>query len=153
MPSSHQAALTRLGNLEGRQLAEFPEVALLSVRGVDGTLHLYSVLRHVAHANITSVFAEQKTLLPDEDTLDVLRGVVGDYPSAFWHVDEAQLDGFVDDASAIETPADYTAFMQTHGIRRSHERFWQHADQVHDQLAEAEPIDGGLLDFNRLQNR
>lgn len=153
VPPAHRAALQRLAALNGRQLSEFPEVALLSVRGADDTLHLYSVLRHVAHANITSVFAEQKTLLPDEDSADVLRGVVGDYPSAFWNVDEAQLDSFVDEASAIDSPADYTVFMQTHGVRRSHESFWAHADQVHDRFAEAEPIDAGLLDFNRLENR
>lgn len=153
VPQAHRTALTRLAELEGRQLAQFPEVVLLSVRTDDGKLHLYSVLRHVAHANITSVFAEQKNLLPDEDSLDILRGVVGDYPSAFWHVDEAQLDRFVDEALSIDSPADYSAFMQTHGVRRSHEKFWDHADQVHDQLADAEPIDGGLLDFNRLQNR
>ena len=153
VPSAHRTALERLAVLEGRQLAQFPEVALLSVRAADGTLHLYSLLRHVAHANITSLFAEDKTLLPDEDSLDVLRGVVGDYPSAFWHVDEAQLDGFVDVASAIETSAEYSVFMRTFGIRRSHESFWTHADRVHDRLANAQPIDGGLLDFNRLENR
>lgn len=153
VPPAHLAALQRLATLEGRQLSEFPEVALLSVRAADDTLHLYSVLRHVAHANITSVFAERKTLLPDEDSLDVLRGVVGDYPSAFWHVDEAELDRFVSDASAIDSSANYTAFMEKHGVRRSHKEFWAHADQVHDRFAEVEPIDAGLLDFNRLENR
>ncbi len=153
VPSAHRDALQRLSSLSGRELAEFPEVALLSVRGADDTLHLYSVLRHVAHANITSVFAERKTLLPDEDSLDVLRGVVGDYPSAFWHVNEADLDRFVDDASALSSSADYTAFMQTHGVRRSHDLFWAHADQVHERYTEVEPIDAGLLDFNRLENR
>jgi len=153
IPSAHRTALERLAALEGRRLAQFPEVSLLSVRTTDGTLQLYTVLRHVAHANITSLFAENKTLLPDEDTLDVVRGVVGDYPSVFWHVDEAQLDSFVDSASAIDTPADYAVFMRTFGIRRSHESFWAHADCVHDRLATTQPIDGGLLDFNRLENR
>ncbi len=153
VPAAHRAALQRLAVLNGRQLAEFPEVALLSVRSVDDTLHLYSVLRHVAHANITSLFAEQKTLLPDEDSLDILRGVVGDYPSVFWHVEEAQLEQFVDDASAIGSAEDYGAFMQAHGVRRSHKDFWAHADQVHERFVEAEPIDAGLLDFNRLENR
>ncbi|MFK7996489.1 MAG: fatty acid cis/trans isomerase [Granulosicoccus sp.] len=153
VPSAHREPLQRLAALGGRQLAQFPEVALLTVRAEDDSLHLYSVVRHVAHANITSLFAENKNLLPDEDTLDVFRGVVGDYPSAFWHVDESALDSFVSDAAALGSPADYANFMQTHGIRRTHEAFWAHADEVHDLYVEADPIDAGLLDFNRLENR
>jgi len=153
VPAAHRTALRRLATLQGRQLAEFPEAAVLSIEAADGALHLYTVLRHVAHANMTDVFDESATLLPDEDTLDVLRGVVGDYPGAFWHVDEADLDGFVDAASSIGSPSDYTAFMGTFGVRRSHAGFWAHADRVHDRIAEAEPVDGGLLDFNRLENR
>jgi len=79
--------------------------------------------------------------------------VVGDYPSAFWHVDESDLNSLVDDASSINSPADYSDFMKTHGIRRTHEAFWAHADEVHDRYAEAEPTESGLLDFNRLENR
>ncbi|MFK7859267.1 MAG: fatty acid cis/trans isomerase [Granulosicoccus sp.] len=153
VPPAHRAALQQLATLEGRQLAEFPEFALLSIRAPDETMHLYSVVRHVAHANITSLFAEDKNLLPDEDTLDVFRGVVADYPSAFWHANEAELDGFLADASSIGSPADYSTFMQTHGIRRTHEAFWAHADEVHEVYAEAEPVESGLLDFNRLENR
>ena len=153
VPAAHRDALDRLGALSGRRLAEFPEVALLSVEGADGAVHLYSVLRHVAHANVTSLFAEGQALLPDEDTVDVLRGVVGDYPGAFWHVRAADLERFVADASAIDSPADYALFMAEHGVRRTHEGFWAHADRVHDAHAASEPIDAGLLDFNRLENR
>ncbi|MFK8080685.1 MAG: fatty acid cis/trans isomerase [Granulosicoccus sp.] len=153
VPPVHRAALQRLATLEGRQLAEFPENAVLSIRAGDGSMHLYSVVRHVAHANITSLFAEDKNLLPDEDTLDVFRGIVGDYPSAFWHVNDTELDRFIDDASAIASPADYASFMQRHGVRRTHQDFWAHADEVHDAYARAQPVESGLLDFNRLENR
>ena len=83
----------------------------------------------------------------------MLRGVVGDYPSAFWHVEAADLPRFVDDAAAIDSPNDYAAFMAEHGVRRTHEGFWAHADRVHERFAANEPIDAGLLDFNRLENR
>ena len=153
VPHAHRDALGRLAALSGRRLTEFPEVAVLSVEEDGGDVHLYSVLRHVAHANVTSLFAEEKTLLPDEDAVDVLRGVVGDYPSAFWHVEAADLPRFVDDAAAIDSPTDYAAFMAKHGVRRTHEGFWAHADRVHERFAANEPIDAGLLDFNRLENR
>lgn len=119
----------------------------------DGSLHFYTVLRIVSHAHKTDVYDERRTLIKDEDTLDVLRGVVGDYPSAFWHVKEAELDRLVMTASAINAPGDYSAMLDTFGIRRSHHRFWEHADRVHDHLAQTRPIEGGLLDFNRLEIR
>jgi len=128
-------------------------VALLSVQSADDTLRVYTVLRHVAHAHKTDVYDERKTLSKEEDTLDVLRGVVGDYPSVFWHVDESDLERLVDTASSMDSPAAYSAFLNTYGIRRSHQNFWNHADRVHDYHAAAQPIDGGLLDFNRLENR
>jgi hypothetical protein len=153
VPPGQRRALQRLTSVNGLQLSEFPEVALLSVQSADDTLRVYTVLRHVAHAHKTDVYDERKTLSKEEDTLDVLRGVVGDYPSVFWHVDESDLERLVDTASSMDSPAAYSAFLNTYGIRRSHQDFWNHADRVHDYHAAAQPIDGGLLDFNRLENR
>ena len=153
VPPAHREALARLGALRGREVAQLPETALLSIESVDGTYRLYSVLRHRAHANLTSLFAEKRTLLPDEDYLTVARGVIGDYPGAFWRVEEDDLERFAAAAAGLDSPLAYDRFMRTWGVRRSHEDFWRHADRVHDAFARAEPVNAGLLDFNRLENR
>ena len=43
--------------------------------------------------------------------------------------------------------------MQKFGIRRGNADFWSHSDRVHELLRADHPIDYGLLDYNRLENR
>jgi len=153
VPPAHRAMLEKIHNFHGMQVSEFPEVALLSIDDSDGTQYLYSVLRNIAFSNITSLFASSKNRLPEEDYLTVVRGVVGDYPDAFWQVDSVDLEEFESAISNLQTADDYLLFMERFGVRRSHQNFWEHADQIHANYSRMEPIDGGLLDFNRLENR
>lgn len=153
VPPAHRAVLEKVHNLHGLTISQFPEVVLLTIDDADGTQYLYSILHNYAYSNITSVFASGKDRLPDEDYLTVVRGVLGDYPDAFWRVDSNKLDAFESAIGNLQTPDDYSLFMERFGVRRSHRDFWQHADQVHANYARAEPIDGGLLDFNRIENR
>ncbi len=153
VPPAHSKPLQRLAQLGGLRVSEFPEVALLSVQGDGDALHVYTFLRNLAHAHKTDVYDERRTLLPEEDTVDVLRGVVGDYPNAFWHVHESELDTLVVEASSINSAGDYADFLSTYGIRRSHHGFWNHADRIHDYIELSQTVDGGLLDFNRLEHR
>ncbi len=64
VPPAHRAALRKFGELGGLRLAEFPEVAPLSVSEPDGSLYLYSLLRHVAHANISRTARRSSSRAP-----------------------------------------------------------------------------------------
>jgi hypothetical protein len=153
VPPAHRVLLEKLQNLHGQAIAQFPEVVLLAVDDADGSQYLYSILRNIAHSNITSLFAENKNRLPEEDYLTVVRGVIGDYPDAFWRVDSNDLDVFESAIDTLQTATAYDQFMEQFGVRRSHQDFWQHADNIHANYSKMEPIDAGLLDFNRLENR
>ncbi len=153
VPSNHRRLLTELQKLSGYYTKYFPEVALLSIDEPDGQTYIYSVLRNLAHSNVTSLFSEEDTRLEDEDYLTVVRGVVGDYPNTFWHVDSADLDDFITGIGNITSEADYSNIMWHFGIRRSHQNFWAHSDKIHTAFKAMEPIQAGILDYNRLENR
>ena len=111
------------------------------------------IIRNQAHSNITSLFSEQDNRLEDEDYLTVVRGVIGDYPNTFLHVNSVDLDDFITGIGNITSEADYANIMWHFGIRRSHDNFWAHSDKIHAKFNEMEPIQGGILDYNRLENR
>lgn len=153
VPRHHRKLLKELEGLNGYFLNYFPEVALLTIEEPDGKTYIYTVLRNLAHSNINSLFSEDETRLVNEDYLTVVRGVVGDYPAAFWHVNSIDLDDFVTGIGNITSEADYANIMTHFGIRRSHQDFWAHSDKVLNTFTKMEPVDGGLLDYNRLENR
>ncbi|MDC1287275.1 fatty acid cis/trans isomerase [Gammaproteobacteria bacterium] len=152
-PPAHRELLQGIENLQGLQVQHFPEMALLSIDDANGQSYLYSILRNREHSNIKRLFSEDETHLPEEDNLTVVRGIIGDYPSAFWRVDSANLEHFAEAIANLEEDSDYAGFMTRFGIRRSHADFWAHSDKVLSIYAEMEPINWGLLDYNRLENR
>lgn len=153
VPDAHQRLLKLVENLAGNNIQLLPEVSLLSIEEADGQSHLYSILRNQEHSNITGLFEEDETHLPEEDYLTVTRGIVGDYPSVLLKVSGDNLDRFGDSISQLSDGSDYTNFITQFGVRRSHPGFWAHSDNLLETYARMEPVEGGLLDYNRLENR
>ncbi len=146
--------LEALSAVRGFAASLMPEVTIIALDGGDGgSPQLFSVLRNSAHANITSLFDEAANRRPQEDSLDVLRGVAGDYPNAFWHLTPERLDGLAERVAALEDEDDYRALMADVGIRRTDPRFWEFSDSVLRGNYADRPVESGLLDYNRLQNR
>jgi hypothetical protein len=99
------------------------------------------------------LFAEDDRRLPAEDSVAILRGIVGSYPKAFFAVDANDLDDFITRLTAITSEQDYRQLKDRYGIRRTHQDFWQFADKLHAWYQVNQPDSAGLLDFNRLENR
>ncbi len=153
VPAFQRESLQELQALQGRPLQVLPEVVFLNVRSGVGTDNYYTVLRNVAHSNVTSLFKESSALVPEEDTLSVVNGFIGSYPSAYWQVKEKDLPAMVAKLSTLTDEASYAGFVERYGIRRTSPEFWQHSDKVMAAHRRANPIDNGLLDYNRLENR
>ena len=47
----------------------------------------------------------------------------------------------------------YKQLQVRHGVRRTDERFWGTVDQLHEEYAEQRPIEAGLFDISRVENR
>jgi len=149
-------ALNRLQEVHGIAASLMPQ---LSVLRIDNDSHngnaanYITVTNNNAHSNISSPFEESKRRLKQEDTLSVMHGVVGAYPNAFFHITASELELFVKRVAALRSEADYRALARDFGVARNSGDFWPFSDQLARDHFAAQPIDSGLLDYNRLENR
>jgi hypothetical protein len=49
--------------------------------------------------------------------------------------------------------ADYTQLIDTYGVRRMNPNFWQQGDTFHAASEQMAPVEYGVFDYNRLENR
>ncbi len=143
------AELTKLPN---EHVALLPQVSYVMVSDGDKK-QVYSLITNSAHSNVAHLFSEANRRLPEEDSLAVLRGVVGTYPNAFFKVEQSQLPAFVNALTNIKTEQDYSKLKDSFAIRRTNPNFWTFADELHAWYRINQPNSAGLLDFNRLENR
>jgi hypothetical protein len=153
VPAKQRTALQELAEIKGLPLGQIPEAVYLNVQAKDGTDYYYTVLHNVAHRNITALFSEKKNLVPEEDSLAVVKGFIGSYPNAYWKVSEQDLPALVAGVSALANEYSYAAFMDRYGVRRTSPEFWQHSDKIIAAHEAADPVANGLIDYNRLVNR
>lgn len=145
-------ALRRLQHLHGAMLTQLPQLSILSVEN-SGERKLFTLSHNIGHANVSTLLFEEHQLLHDEDTLTLVLGVMGSYPNMFFDIAEAQLPAFVEAIEKLNTAEDYTRLVDNFGIRRNSPRFWAYSDWLHERLREQSPIEAGVLDYNRYENR
>ena len=150
--SDIQQQLRRLNEIVGAAATLLPEASNVRISSAAGD-QFVTILRNSAFANNTALFGADKNRLPAEDTVTVVAGFLGAYPNAFYHVDAADLPNFVDAIVNLQTEADYAAFLDSWGIRRTDERFWANSDTVHQGHRVSSPLNFGVLDYGRLENR
>ena len=150
-------ALARLQTLRGNAASLMPETAVVTLRdgGPEGSgkHSLYTLTRDTGHRNVTSLFGEEKRLLPAEDALTLVPGIVGAYPNAFFRVTRPELPAFVAQVEHLAAESDYHDLVERYGVSRSNADFWPQTDSVLKLYAEQEPLGWGVLDFSRLESR
>ncbi len=145
--------LAALGSLEGESLAWLPEVAVLRVDEPRKAPRWFTLLKNTGHSNVSHVFAEGQEILPRENTLTVVPGFVGAYPNAVYAVGRSDLAALRAAIGALRSEADYRALADRYALRRTRADFWAQSDALQDAYAAWAPVEGGLLDYNRLENR
>jgi hypothetical protein len=148
----HIEAISELNEIEGHSAALLPEITFLQVTD-NNKPHYFTILHHRAYTNISHMYNEADRRLPQEDRLLITNGFLGAYPNAFWRIDTSQIEGLQRALSQLRTESDYRALLDEYGVRRSDPDFWELSDEAHQALLTSEPIAGGLLDYNRLENR
>lgn len=147
-------SLLKINALQGVNISLLPESAILKVIDEEqDKVHYYTMLRHSAHSNISHLFGEEDRRLPAEDTVTVASGFMTSHPNTFMQLTTKQLPAFADAISKLSSEEDYEFLMDTYGVRRTNENFWQFADSMHNDFRQKYPRDFGYLDFNRLENR
>lgn len=152
-PAALRASLQQIAGLQGKSLQWLPEIALLVVEMPDGSIRDFSLLRNTAHASVSHLLGEKLELLPDEDTLSVAPGVLGSYPNAFYRARAAELPALASAIAHLDSEADYAAFTRRWAVRRGDPGFWAFSDALAQRYAREQPLEAGVLDYNRLENR
>ncbi|MGR0277500.1 fatty acid cis/trans isomerase [Marinomonas dokdonensis] len=147
------AALVSLQELEGQGLQYLPNNFVVLVTEQGEPLEVISVIHNKAHSNVSSLLDEASARLPEEDSVTMVRGVLGDYPNALMQVEQSELQAWVEQFKQLQTLADYQALIDSYGIRRTHPNFWRVSDAIAKLNAEKRPRASGILDYNRLENR
>ncbi|MFK7830306.1 MAG: fatty acid cis/trans isomerase [Congregibacter sp.] len=149
---AHRELSTLMGGPSGA-FSHLPEVVFLQVLARDGSRAIYTLVHNRAHTNITQLFGEEDRRLPYEDTLTVVRGFVGAYPNMFFQLTEGQLAKFVAELRAIASSEHYTRLVERYGVRRTAPWFWKLSDEFNAIYKDEHPVEAGLFDLNRYDNR
>ncbi|MEM7171767.1 MAG: fatty acid cis/trans isomerase [Pseudomonadota bacterium] len=147
-------AMARVAAIQGAVLQIFPDLAFLRVRTPEGERDLaYSLIRNRQYKNISSIFQDEANADPNEDTLTVIKGIEGSYPQFFFDIDIAEVERFAELITRIKTREDYEIFVSHFGLRRTNHAIWDLADWFNAEYAREKPIQAGILDLSRYQNR
>jgi len=149
-----EGELQRIASRRGDYVHLLPEVSFVRVRtgGSASSDLLYVLVHNVAHTNVAFMFDEEKRLVPEDDTLTVVRGHFGNYPNFLFEVEADRVGAFVDQLAAMKTGADLTALADHYGVRRTSPRFWQTSDWLNADFTRRDPTEAGLYDLNRYEN-
>ncbi len=145
--------LQPLNQVKGQAATLMPEMSLLMVDNYLGQPGLFTLIRNSGHTNINGLLTEDSNRLPEEDYLTLVPGVLGTYPGALYRVSAFRLPQLASTIASLNNEEDYQQFVDQFGVRRTNPRFWQHSDQLHRVFFQQEPLNAGMLDFNRLENR
>ena len=145
--------LGKLQTAQGVPLSFMPELAFVQVLDNAGKEHAYTILHNSAYSNNAHMFEEEKRRIPAEDTLTVVDGYIGSYPNMFFQVVQKDLGGFVQAIEAMQSAQDYTDLVARYGVRRNAPWFWKLSDKFYSDYQQRKPVEAGLFDLNRYQNR
>jgi hypothetical protein len=145
--------LQALASVRGASLSWLPEMAFLRVDDAPEASRYFTLLRDTAHKNVSHIFAEKGELLPAENALTVVPGFIGAYPNAIYRVTRAELPALTTAIGSLASEDDYRRLADRFAIRRTNPAFWAASDALLDAYARRAPIEAGLFDYNRLENR
>lgn len=137
----------------GAHISYLPEVAFVQLLKQNGQTESYSLVHNRMHSNNAQLFDEQERLIPEEDRVTIVKGFIGTYPNMFFQVHERELEDFADAIEQMVKAEDYTALVERYGVRRTAPWFWRVADTFVDAYKKDQPVEAGLFDLNRYQNR
>lgn len=139
--------------MRGPSLSWFPEAVVLWVEDAPRAAQYFSLLRNTGHSNVSHFVERAAELLPGENTLTVVPRFIGAYPNAIYRATRAELPAPTAAIGALASEADYRAQADRFVIRRTSAEFWAAADALQAAYRQWPPLEAGLLDYGRLDNR
>jgi hypothetical protein len=145
--------LDSINDIVGEGIKAIPQIVMVMVETNNGSKQLFTMLHDNAHTNISSLFAEERNRDFANDSLTFVRGVIGSYPAAYFSLKEDEINNFVSSLKTMSSEKDYIKLLDNYAVRRTSPDFWSFSDKVHSFYQRTQPIEFGLLDYNRFENR
>ena len=148
-------ALTGLNSLLNPAVQQLAQVSFIMVEDDKNSTktQLFTLLRHNEHSNISTLLKEKKTRVPELDKAEVFKGLLSSYPQVIFKINKQQQQNFVTRLQQVNSPALYEQFLSDFAVRRTDPNFWKISDLLHQTQQQQQPINYGLFDYNRLENR
>jgi hypothetical protein len=143
----------RLQTLQGSPFSLLPEVSFLKVLGTENEDQVYTLVHNDGYSNNAQIFEEAQRRIPQEDYVTVARGFIGSYPNVFFQVPDSELGNFVAAIESMRSEADYATLVARYGARRNQRTFWPMSDAFQAYYRKHFPVEAGLFDLNRYENR
>ncbi len=143
--------LKRLSQITGTSVFLLPQSAILYIEDLPSPV--YTLIHNNGMKNVSELFGDEDRLAPEEDNLTLVQGFLGAYPNAFYRFAKDELKNFVDAVEGLEREEDYQALLARFGVRRNDPDFWKHSDELQMAYYQSAPIEAGLFDYSRLENR
>lgn len=148
-----RGSLQKMATLKGKAVALLPETIFLRVSQNSGDSADFTLLREAGHSTISHLFTEALARRPEEDRLNIVPGFVGAYPNAFYRVRADELPALTTAIASLKDERDYSRLADRFAVRRSSREFWPHFDAVSAAARRQSPLESGLFDLNRLEDR
>ena len=147
--------LQRVAALRGKGVSYLPELSYILVgvgeSGEEGLV--YSLVKNRELKNVSFMMLESMRSLPDDDNITIVRGFVGSYPNWFFGVGLDALPDFLASLGSIRGADDVAALTIRFGVRRTAPSFWGYSDWFNRRYLREQPIQAGVFDLNRYDNR
>ncbi|RQW62723.1 fatty acid cis/trans isomerase [Vibrio viridaestus] len=153
LSDANEKRLQQISLVRGKNISMLPQIITILVRSESGHDELFTLLHNNAHKNISSLFDEEDSRDYRNDTLTLVHGVLGSYPAAFISLQESDVSAFVNIMQNLKSEEDYIHLLDLYGVRRTDSQFWSFSDRVNKWYRENDPVEYGLLDYNRFENR
>jgi len=93
------------------------------------------------------------TIFRHFDSASVVQGFVGAYPNAMYRLSAAELPALREAVAGLASEADYRKLADRFAMRRTDPQAWTASDALHEAYVTWAPLEAGVFDYNRLQNR
>ncbi len=148
-----QGELAKLQQLPNLAIQQLGQTSFIYVEDEQGRQQSFTLLRHNAYKNVSSLLFSELNHLPKLDSAELFHDFIGSYPQVIFNVKKSQLTAFVQQFNLVVDEQSYQQLLDNYGVRRSNPDFWRYSDKIHQVHKKDDNIVYGLFDYNRLENR
>jgi hypothetical protein len=145
--------LTKLNQLPNAAVQQLEQTSFILLEKTDGSSEAYTLMRHDARKNVSTLLLENKTRIPELDSAEIYQGYIGSYPQRIFRVAQNKQADFVKQFLAVTDELSYEKLLDNFAIRRTSADFWPVSDKIHQVHKANNAIVYGLFDYNRLVNK